>query len=158
MSWQKLSPLQVLDNFIKVNGIAEGGNFFLGSKYSFAEVATTPFVWIAIIVLPQVGKYDMLQSIKANHLERLELWIEVSLAIASWIQVWPVRMTGMGFWREACRKPPMSRVQHTSLKQQAACICVPDRCLHIGALCLIMSQGWTDPIVIVKMEQEYWTC
>lgn len=77
------AALKVLDNFIKVNGIAEGGNFFLGSKYSFAEVATTPFVWIAIIVLPQVGKYDMLQSIKANHLERLELWIEASLSRTS---------------------------------------------------------------------------
>ena len=68
----------MLNNFIKVNGTEEGGNFFLGSRYSLAEVATTPFLVRAITVLSGVGKYDVLQSIKVNDLKRLGSWVEVS--------------------------------------------------------------------------------
>ena len=75
--------LQVLNDFIKVNGSSEGGSFFLGSRYSYAETVTTPFLVRAITVPARVGKYDVHESIKAHGLDRLGSWVEVSLAEAS---------------------------------------------------------------------------
>lgn len=77
--------LQVLNDFIKVNGSSEGGSFFLGSRYSYAETVTTPFLVRAITVPARVGKYDVHKSIKAHGLDRLGSWVEVSLAEASQI-------------------------------------------------------------------------
>lgn len=68
---------QVLDNFIKVNGSSEGGSFFLGSRYSYAETLTTPFVQRALVVLPHFHKYDLVKSAKDHGLDRLLAWIEV---------------------------------------------------------------------------------
>lgn len=71
--------LQVLNNFIKVNGSSEGGNFFLGSRYSYAETLTTPFVQRALVALPHFHKYDLVKSAKDHGLDRLLAWIEVRL-------------------------------------------------------------------------------
>lgn len=72
--------LKVLNDFIKVNGSSEGGSFFLGSRYSYAETVTTPFLVRAITVPARVGKYDVHKSIKAHGLDRLGSWVEASLS------------------------------------------------------------------------------
>ncbi|KAK9840020.1 hypothetical protein WJX74_002198 [Apatococcus lobatus] len=70
---------KVLNDFVKVNGSSEGGSFFLGSKYSYAETMTTPFVLRALL-LKDYKKYDLVGRAKEHGLDRLAAWIEASLS------------------------------------------------------------------------------
>lgn len=69
---------QVLDKFIRTAGSSEGGGYFLGGRYSFAETVTTPFLRRALLVLPHYRGFDPRKSIQAKGLNRLDQWIEVS--------------------------------------------------------------------------------
>ena len=71
------SDVQKLNKFVEQHGV-EGGDFFLGAEYSFAEVAATPFVQRASVALPQYRGYSVEGAIKEHNLTRLEAWIKVS--------------------------------------------------------------------------------
>lgn len=71
---------KVLNDFIKVNGSSEGGDFFLGSRYSFAETMTTPFLRRMMAAIPALKEYNLLESSKAKGLHRFVAWIEASLS------------------------------------------------------------------------------
>ncbi|EIE18172.1 glutathione S-transferase [Coccomyxa subellipsoidea C-169] len=70
--------LEVLDNFIKASG-SEGGGYFLGERYSFAETVTTPFVRRALVTLPHFKGVDPLEIAKSKGLDRLVAWIQASM-------------------------------------------------------------------------------
>ncbi len=72
----------MLDNFIKASG-SEGGGYFLGERYSFAETVTTPFVRRALVTLPHFKGVDPLEIAKSKGLDRLVAWIQVSHAFCS---------------------------------------------------------------------------
>ena len=71
---------QVLNNFIKTSGSSEGGSYFLGSRYSYAETVTTPFLRRALVTLPHFKRVDPLEIAKSKGLNRLVDWIQVSYA------------------------------------------------------------------------------
>ncbi|KAK9917722.1 hypothetical protein WJX75_007518 [Coccomyxa subellipsoidea] len=71
--------LEVLNNFIKISGSSEGGSYFLGSRYSYAETVTTPFLRRALVTLPHFKRVDPLEIAKSKGLDRLVDWIQASL-------------------------------------------------------------------------------
>lgn len=68
---------KVLDKYIRASGSSEGGNYFLGGRYSFAETATTPFLRRSLVTLPHFKKVDPRQIIKDKGLDRIGAWIQV---------------------------------------------------------------------------------
>jgi hypothetical protein len=70
----------VLDKFIRKQGSSEGGAFFLGAKFSYAEVNTLPFLRRGVVILRALRGFDILAIVQAKGLTRLGAWIEVGLA------------------------------------------------------------------------------
>lgn len=68
---------QVLDKFIAKQGITEGGDYFLGGRFSYAEVCTVPFLRRAVLMLNAHRGFDIPALVKAKGLKRLEAWMEV---------------------------------------------------------------------------------
>lgn len=56
-----------------------GGSFFLGDRYSLAEVCTTGQLQRVLYVLPEVRKVDVWALIKQHKLERFERWARKAL-------------------------------------------------------------------------------
>ena len=69
--------LQVLNDFIEQHGSNQDGNFFMG-QYSFAEVATTPFVQRASVALLALRGYSLEKSIQQQNLHCLGAWLQAS--------------------------------------------------------------------------------
>ena len=72
--------LQKLDDFIRVNGKSDGGDYFLGADYGWAEVLTTPFLRRAAVILPHLKGYSPLEASEKLGLDRLHRWYQVSPA------------------------------------------------------------------------------
>ncbi|KAK9834181.1 hypothetical protein WJX81_006244 [Elliptochloris bilobata] len=72
--------LEVLDAFLRVHGSDAGGAYFLGGRYSFAELSTSPFVRRMLVVLPHYRGYDAMAVAGVRKLTRLKAWLEASLA------------------------------------------------------------------------------
>ena len=72
--------LQVLNDFIKQHGSSQNGIFFMG-QYSFAEVATTPFIQRGSVALLALRGYSIEKSIQQQNLHRLEAWLQASSCI-----------------------------------------------------------------------------
>jgi glutathione S-transferase len=73
-----ICKLQNLNKFVEQHGSSEGGDFFLGGSYSFAEVAGTPFVHRASAALPALRGYSIDTAIQQQKLTRLDAWIKVT--------------------------------------------------------------------------------
>ena len=71
----------MLDKFIAKQGSSEGGAYFLGAKFSYAEVNTLPFLRRGIVILRALRGFDILAIVKAKGLTRLGAWIEVWLRL-----------------------------------------------------------------------------
>ena len=67
----------MLDKFITASGSREGGTYFLGGRYSYAETVTTPFLRRALLVLKAHRGFDILDLASSNGLNRLLQWIQV---------------------------------------------------------------------------------
>lgn len=76
---------QVLDKFLRVSGSSEGGDYFLGGRYSFAETVTTPFLRRSLVTLPYFKKVDPCEIIKQKGLDRIGAWIQVPKHICFWL-------------------------------------------------------------------------
>lgn len=85
--------LQVLNDFIEQHGSSQGGNFFVG-QYSFAEVATTPFVQRASVALLALRGYSIEKSIQQQNLQRLGAWLQASSCIHDLIECQILRVAG----------------------------------------------------------------
>ena len=53
------------------------GDYFLGSRYSYAEVLTTPFLRRAAVILPHLKDYSPLEATDRLGLDRLGRWYKV---------------------------------------------------------------------------------
>lgn len=83
------TALKNLNSFIEQHGSSEGGDFFLGQSYSFADVAATPFVHRASVALPAYRGYDLQKAIEQQDLTRLGTWLKAALARPSYKQTAP---------------------------------------------------------------------
>ncbi|KAK9838897.1 hypothetical protein WJX74_005465 [Apatococcus lobatus] len=72
--------LKKLDDYIKANGKDDGGDYFLGSRYSYAEVLTTPFLRRAAVILPHLKEYSPVEAAERLGLDRLSRWYKAALA------------------------------------------------------------------------------
>lgn len=70
--------LQTLNKFIEQHGCNGRGYYFLGDRYSFAEVAATPFTHRARVALPVHRGYNLDKSVEQQGLTRLGAWLKVS--------------------------------------------------------------------------------
>lgn len=70
--------LQVLNRFIEQHGSSQGGDFFLG-EYTFAEIATTPFVQRGNVALLELRGYSIQEAIQQQKLTRLGAWFKAVL-------------------------------------------------------------------------------
>lgn len=68
--------LQVIDAFICQHGSTEGGDYFL-EEYSFAEVATTPFLHRGAVALSAHRGYDVQKAVQLLKLQRFGAWMQV---------------------------------------------------------------------------------
>ena len=68
--------LQVIDAFISQHGSAEGGDYFL-EDYSFAEIATTPFLHRGTVALSVHRGYTVHKAVQTLKLQRFERWMQV---------------------------------------------------------------------------------
>ena len=71
---------QVLDKFIAKQGSTEGGEYFLGGRFSYAEVCTVPFLRRAVVMLGEHRGFNIPAIVKAKGLKRLEAWMQVPWA------------------------------------------------------------------------------
>ncbi len=80
--------MQKLDAFLTANGKAEGGDFFLGARYSYAEVLASPFLGRAAVILPHLKQYSPLEAAQSLGLDRLHRWYQVRqpFAVACWLR------------------------------------------------------------------------
>lgn len=69
--------LKLLNKFVEQHSF-EGGDFFLGADYSFAEVAATPFVQRASVALPEYRGYSLELAFKQHNLARLQAWYKAA--------------------------------------------------------------------------------
>lgn len=69
---------QTLDAFLRLHGSDAGGGYFLGGRYSFAEVATSPFIARILVVAPHYRGYDAKAVAAEKGLTRLQAWMEVA--------------------------------------------------------------------------------
>ena len=69
--------MQTLNKYIELHGVS-GGDYLLGSEYSFAEVTATPFVHRATVVLPEYRGYHLQTAMQQQNLDRLQAWVKVS--------------------------------------------------------------------------------
>jgi glutathione S-transferase len=60
----------VLDAFLRQHGSNDGGDFFLGGTYSYAETCTTGFVQRALAALPAFRSVDPWEVVRSNKLDR----------------------------------------------------------------------------------------
>ena len=67
----------MLNRFIEQHGSSQGGDFFLG-EYTFAEIATTPFVQRGNVALLELRGYSIQEAIQQQKLTRLGAWFKVS--------------------------------------------------------------------------------
>jgi glutathione S-transferase len=74
------AALKVMDAFLRSQGSTEGGAYFLGGRYSIAEVLTTSLLQRAIVYPKAYRGVDLRQLVKDNKLERFEAWMEAALA------------------------------------------------------------------------------
>ena len=72
----------MLDKFIRASGSSEGGDYFLGGRYSFAETVTTPFLRRSLVTLPYFKKVDPREIVKERGFTRIDSWIKVLTAHA----------------------------------------------------------------------------
>ena len=72
--------LQTLNKFVEQHSF-EGGDFFLGTEYSYAEVAATPFFHRASIALPEYRGYSIETALQQNNLTRLQSWFKVHICL-----------------------------------------------------------------------------
>ncbi len=75
MSWPSPNPHtrsrpQVLDAFLRQHGSSEGGDFFLGGTYGYAETCTTGFFQRALAALPAFRGVDPWEVVRSNKLDR----------------------------------------------------------------------------------------
>ncbi|DBB04187.1 hypothetical protein WJX77_003384 [Trebouxia sp. C0004] len=70
--------LKVLNDFVEQHGSCQDGNLFMG-QYSFAEVATTPFVQRASVALLALRGYSIEKAIQQQNLQRLGAWLQAVL-------------------------------------------------------------------------------
>ena len=71
---------QTLNKFVEQHGF-EGGDFFLGAEYSYAEVAATPFFHRASIALPEYRGYSVETALQQHNLTRLQSWFKVNTSL-----------------------------------------------------------------------------
>lgn len=71
--------LQVLNAYLLTNGESEGGDYFLGGKYSLAEVVASPHLKRMLVALPAMRDVDPLKLAAAEGLDRLAAWMKVGL-------------------------------------------------------------------------------
>eukprot|EP00884_Botryococcus_braunii_P010703 jgi/Botrbrau1/19634/Bobra.0003s0004.1 len=80
---QFIKNLLSLDAFLKRHGSEEGGSFFLGGRYGWAEVVTAPFTARVLLTLPHYRKIDPLALAQENGADRLARWFQASIERAS---------------------------------------------------------------------------
>lgn len=68
--------MQTLNKFLEQHAF-KGGDYFLGSEYSFAEVATTPFVHRAAAALPTHRGYSLEKAFEQQKANRFQAWFKV---------------------------------------------------------------------------------
>lgn len=72
--------VQVMNTFIEQHG-SPGGAYLLGSNYSYAEVAASPFLHRALVLLPEFRGYSLETALQQQNLPRLQAWIKVSNSV-----------------------------------------------------------------------------
>ena len=73
---------QTMDVFLRLHGSDAGGGYFLGGRYSFAEVAISPFIARILVVGPHYRGYDAKAVAAEKGLTRLQAWMEVGYFVA----------------------------------------------------------------------------
>jgi glutathione S-transferase len=71
--------LTVVDACLRMHGSEEGGAFFLGEKFSIADLSTVPFLQRMIVCMPVFRGIDMWEVMKEAKLDRLVKWAETVL-------------------------------------------------------------------------------
>ncbi|KAL4443358.1 hypothetical protein ABPG75_011095 [Micractinium tetrahymenae] len=83
------AALKVLDEFIKLHGSQQGGDFFLGATFSLAEACCTSLLQRGLAMLPHYRGVDLWQLVQEHGLSRLERWMRAALARPSAQQTKP---------------------------------------------------------------------
>ena len=60
----------MLDKFLQWHAASDGGDYFLGSQYSLAEVLSTGFLQRALVALPHFRGIDLWEILKEHNLSR----------------------------------------------------------------------------------------
>ena len=68
--------VQTLDKFLEQHAFKRG-DYLLGSDYSYAEVATTPFVHRGAAALPTHRGYSLAKAFEQQKAHRFEAWVKV---------------------------------------------------------------------------------
>lgn len=76
---QMARALAVLDALLRSQGSQDGGDYFLGGKYSIAEVLTTSLLQRALSYCQAYRSIDLWQLVKDGGLVRLEAWMKAAL-------------------------------------------------------------------------------
>ena len=71
--------VQTLNKFLEQHAL-KGGDYLLGPDYSYAEVATTPFLLRGAAALPTHRGYSLERAIQQQKAHRFEAWFKVSTA------------------------------------------------------------------------------
>lgn len=71
--------LKVVEKFLQIHAIDEAPGYFLGSQYSYAEAALSPFVRRYSVALPVLRNVDLHTIVKEKGLERLQKWMKAVL-------------------------------------------------------------------------------
>jgi glutathione S-transferase len=74
-----LNGYKILDGFLKDHGEA-GGDFLLGSEFSYAEAATLPFSYRAFLTIPAFRNVDLWKLLEDNSLQRVTKWLKAGFA------------------------------------------------------------------------------
>ena len=65
------------------HGSEDGGSFFLGGRYSFAETATTPFLWRLSVVGPALKSFNLFAVLEEHGLDRFARWAKVRVYLST---------------------------------------------------------------------------
>ncbi|GAB4819327.1 hypothetical protein N2152v2_006373 [Parachlorella kessleri] len=95
-----VTGLQVLDKFLTWHAVNDGGDYFLGSQYSLAEVLPTGFLQRALVALPHFRGVDVWGIIKEHNLSRLESWIKAALDRPSAKETQPADDVILNGWKK----------------------------------------------------------
>ena len=124
----KMHAGQTLDAFLRLHGSDAGGGYFLGGRYSFAEVATSPFIARILVVGPHYRGYDAKAVAAEKGLTRLQAWMEVGsfAAVSS-------ELINLGFKVQGIHPLSKGRSHHESAVKGS--MRKPDACAVPGSWC-----------------------